>query len=229
MNLDFGFGKQTKPAFNILASDPMYMSFVEPSPSDSTSSPVNSLSAFEFSPLEQWSRSGPQSNVNNSNAMQTLDELFGGNNSFLSAQSGIDFGSLLKNSPPLPTLSPIVHSNPPSAATQSSSNPHEGKDCPKTKAQLSEAIGREGFSSFVQSPSAASSPVQLSPSGSSCPAGKHSFMNLKKAANEHPMVMCGGSSFPKTEQSDKNVEVLSAWRSIISNPQFKVSPNSFEL
>jgi len=35
------------------------------------------------------------------------------------------------------------------------------------------------------------------------------------------MVMCRGSSFPKTEQSEKNVEVLSAWRSITSNPQFK--------
>jgi len=35
------------------------------------------------------------------------------------------------------------------------------------------------------------------------------------------MVMCRGSSFPKTEQNDENIEVLSAWRSITSNPQFK--------
>lgn len=33
--------------------------------------------------------------------------------------------------------------------------------------------------------------------------------------------MCKGSSFPKTEMSDKNIEVLTAWRTITSNPQFK--------
>ena len=35
------------------------------------------------------------------------------------------------------------------------------------------------------------------------------------------MVMCKGSSFPKTEKSDRNIEVLTAWRTITSNPQFK--------
>jgi AP-1-like factor len=35
------------------------------------------------------------------------------------------------------------------------------------------------------------------------------------------MVMCKGSSFPKTERNDRNIEVLAAWRSITSNPQFK--------
>jgi len=58
-------------------------------------------------------------------------------------------------------------------------------------------------------------------SSSGCDPGKHSFMNIKKAGTEHPMVMCRGSSFPKTEQNEKNIEVLSAWRSITSNPQFK--------
>ena len=36
------------------------------------------------------------------------------------------------------------------------------------------------------------------------------------------MVMCKGSSFPKTEKNDRNIEVLTAWRTITSNPQFKV-------
>ena len=48
---------------------------------------------------------------------------------------------------------------------------------------------------------------------------------LRKSAGEDggtPFVMCRGSSFPKTQQSDKNVEVLTAWRTITSNPQFKV-------
>ena len=48
---------------------------------------------------------------------------------------------------------------------------------------------------------------------------------LKKAVDDNgagPIVMCKGSSFPRTEKSDKNVEVLTAWRTITSNPQFKV-------
>lgn len=36
------------------------------------------------------------------------------------------------------------------------------------------------------------------------------------------VVMCKGSSFPKTEKNERNIEVLAAWRSITSNPQFKV-------
>jgi AP-1-like factor len=38
-----------------------------------------------------------------------------------------------------------------------------------------------------------------------------------------PMVSCKGTNLPKTEKSDKNFEVLSAWRTITSNPRFKVS------
>ena len=52
---------------------------------------------------------------------------------------------------------------------------------------------------------------------------------LKKAVDDNgtgPIVMCKGSSFPRTEKSDKNVEVLTAWRSITSNPQFKVGHDS---
>ena len=51
------------------------------------------------------------------------------------------------------------------------------------------------------------------------------FVSVKKGSDPllgGPMVMCKGSSFPKTEQSDKNIEVLTAWRSITSDPQFKV-------
>lgn len=35
------------------------------------------------------------------------------------------------------------------------------------------------------------------------------------------IVMCKGSSFPKTEKNERNIEVLTAWRTITSNPQFK--------
>jgi len=35
------------------------------------------------------------------------------------------------------------------------------------------------------------------------------------------MISCSGSKFPKTQKSDKNIEVLTAWRTITSHPKFK--------
>jgi len=232
MNLDFGFGKPNRQTFNILASDPAYMSFAEPSPPDSTSvpTPMNTINPFDFSALDQWSRSGPRSN--NGDTMQSFDELFGGSTNFLSPSSGIDFAELMKKSHSLVASSPVSHTNlngngsgssdvssPLTSLSASSPEaPHHkaGGDCPKTKEQLSETISKAGLSSFVvDSPGNDSSATQ-------CETGSIPF--LKKSTNKDaPMVMCRGSSFPKTEQNDKNIEVLSAWRSITSNPQFKVS------
>ena len=36
-----------------------------------------------------------------------------------------------------------------------------------------------------------------------------------------------GTKFPKTAKSDKNIEVLSAWRCIMADPKFKVCFGSF--
>ena len=50
-------------------------------------------------------------------------------------------------------------------------------------------------------------------------------LNAKKTNEKAPVPVVevrGPSFFPRTEQSDKNIEVLSAWRSITSNPHFKV-------
>jgi AP-1-like transcription factor len=231
MNLDFGFGKPNRQTFNILASDPAYMSFAEPSPPDSASvpTPMNAINPFDFSALDQWSRSGPRSDSGDN--MQTFDELFGGSSNFLSSSSGIDFAELMKKSPLLMASSPVSHSNhngngsgasnADSSLTPSSTNSpetphHKGAgDCPKTKEQLLETINKGGLSSFV-----VDSPGSSNPS-TQCETGSIPF--LKKSTNKDaPMVMCRGSSFPKTEQNDENIEVLSAWRSITSNPQFKV-------
>jgi len=231
MNLDFGFGKPNRQTFNILASDPAYMSFAEPSPPDSASvpTPMNTINPFDFSALDQWSRSGPRSNTGDT--MQSFDELFGGSTNFLSPSSGIDFTELMKKSHSLMTSSPVSHTNLngngsvssdvssplTSLSTSSPETPYHkaGGDCPKTKEQLLETISKAGLSSFVvDSPGNDNSPTQ-------CETGSIPF--LKKSTNKDaPMVMCRGSSFPKTEQNDKNIEVLSAWRSITSNPQFKV-------
>ena len=231
MNLDFGFGKPNRQTFNILASDPAYMSFAEPSPPDSASvsTPMNAINPFDFSTLDQWSRAAPRSN--NGDAMQTFDELFGGSSNFLSSSSGIDFADLMKKSPSLVASSPVSHTNLngngsgapslnsplTSSSAASPETPHQngGGGCPKTKEQLSETIAKAGLSSFVvDSPGNDNSSMQ-------CETNTIPF--LKKSSNKDaPMVMCRGSSFPKTEQNDKNIEVLSAWRSITSNPQFKV-------
>lgn len=228
MNLDFGFGKPNRQMFNILASDPAYMSFAEPSPPDSTSvsTPMNAINPFDFSALDQWSRS--RSRPDSGDNMQTFDELFGGSTNFLSSSSGIDFNELMKKSPSLIASSPVSHthlngsgtSNVEPSLTSPSTNspetPHrKGSDgCPKTKEQLLETINKGGLSSFVvDSPGTSNTSTQCE---------KDPIPFLKKSANKDaPMVMCRGSSFPKTEQNDKNIEVLSAWRSITSNPQFK--------
>ena len=228
MNLDFGFGKPNRQTFNILASDPAYMSFAEPSPpeSSSVSTPMNTMNPFDFSALDQWSRSGPRSDSGDN--MQTFDELFGGSN-FLSSSSGIDFAELMKKSPSLMTSTPvsptILNGNgsgmsnvdSPSSSTNSSGTTHQkgAGGCPKTKEQLLETINKGGLSSFVvDSPGNSNSSPQ-------CETNSIPFLK-KSTSKEAPMVMCRGSSFPKTEQNDKNIEVLSAWRSITSNPQFKV-------
>lgn len=76
---------------------------------------------------------------------------------------------------------------------------HDKTQCPKTKLELTRRIAEAGASPFARSG------VQKS---SEPGAG--------------PMVNCVGSKFPRTAQNDKNVEVLKAWRSITSNPVFKV-------
>ena len=41
------------------------------------------------------------------------------------------------------------------------------------------------------------------------------------------MIMCKGATFPMTEKSDSNIEVLTAWRTITSHPDFKASVSDF--
>ena len=78
-----------------------------------------------------------------------------------------------------------------------------------------ETINKTGLSSFVvDAPGGSTSPTQYDTDPTPSPR--------KSTSKDVPTVMCRGSSFPKTEKSDKNIEVLSAWRTITSNPKFKV-------
>jgi AP-1-like factor len=79
---------------------------------------------------------------------------------------------------------------------------HDAKSqgCPLTRSALIQRIADAGASPFA-------------------PVGLQKTSEL----NAGPVVSCAGSKFPRTTLSDKNVEVLKAWRSITSNPAFKVS------
>ncbi|KAF7784786.1 transcriptional regulator family: bZIP [Agaricus bisporus var. burnettii] len=74
---------------------------------------------------------------------------------------------------------------------------HKKSECPKTKSELLKRINEAGSSPFARA-------------------------GLSKALDQHgSMVSCAGTNLPKTAKNDMNVEVLSAWRSITSNPAFK--------
>ncbi|EMD41389.1 hypothetical protein CERSUDRAFT_109986 [Gelatoporia subvermispora B] len=136
------------------------------------------------------------------------------------------------------TDSPQNGSTPMSSPPSSGASPaaaggaqHNRDECPRTKEEVSQMIREQGPSLFAPSPLGNSvtppAPGMGSP-GAEEGAGDQCSMPmapiLRKGTMEgdgSPIVMCKGSNFPKTEKSDKNVEVLAAWRSITSNPQFK--------
>lgn len=140
----------------------------------------------------------------------------------MEAQPPVDFNTLLRA--PSTTLSPVahasVHSTPTTGSSpasnyslfntprdSSSSFSDEGHDetkCPKTKEEAARLVAREGLSSFAS----------LEPPQPTIRKGEDPFGS---------MILCKGTNFPKTAQSDQNIEVLSAWRSITSNPKFKDS------
>ncbi|KNZ78210.1 AP-1-like transcription factor [Termitomyces sp. J132] len=76
--------------------------------------------------------------------------------------------------------------------------PCTGNGCPKTKGELADRISAAGSSPFAPMP-----------------------LRKTSDAATGPMISCAGTKFPTTVKSDQNIEVLSAWRSITSNPRFK--------
>ncbi len=245
-NMDTSFSYSTDH-YKTIASNPMFTSFAEPSPADSMMSGGGQqpfTSTFDFGG-DQWTP--PESS-----GQDALEQIFGGNFlSTTSGGSGVDFAALLTSTPSSVSPVSHASANTPSLSSSSSSpgaanagSPSanggsqavvHGRDCPKTKAQLQKVISEAGQSSFVQSPGSSSnhgSPSASESSGgdkmnvdgsASCEITFSPVSLLKKATSEGtPFVMCKGSSFPKTQKSDKNIEVLTAWRTITSNPQFKV-------
>ncbi|KAL4254494.1 bZIP YAP Transcription Factor [Abortiporus biennis] len=244
MNMDYGFNGSTVHGngnfpYRTLASNPEYMSFAEPMSFDtpdqqSTNHTPGGLETMGMTPFDTWSPPHSSESSLQSHSMDSFDQLFGGN--YMASQSPVDFNALLRSPPS--SISPVSHaslrsnsqssisaSNSPAgsapASMSSSSSPSVGTsgnpstpvsstnqhtDCPKTKEDLRQLVEQQGGSAFVEQ---------------SNPTSPASFLR-KSCDTGGPMIMCvKGSSFPKTEKSEKNIEVLTAWRSITSDPQFK--------
>jgi AP-1-like factor len=235
MQMDFGFGESSRvPAksYTTIASNPMFTSFAsafdsqpstysspQPRPAESSSSSSTGASPFNFdiSSLSAWSTPNPDNGA--------FDDLFGG---FMGGNpvDFNDFNVLMANSPSS-SISPVAHHaslnnmanrSPANSTTSSSSHstdplfntPRESsssdmddeeKECPKTKEEARARIANSGASPFA----------------SEAPS-------VRKADSIFgPTVMCEGSAFPQTQQSEKNMEILTAWRTVTSDPKFKDS------
>lgn len=235
MSYDFGYGQfvPSKTPYKTIASNPMCMSFAEPSVSETSKSSAQAPGPNSGNPYEmtfgQWTGQSP---IHEGNGHpDSLDELLGGQ--IFGGQSPVVFNALMKNavtsptSPVISALSPVAHQSahtPPTGPSSSSmsspsfessdgSSPSAGSgshaDCPVTRAQMEQHIQASGSSIFAPAPPQEEEP--RSPAFA-MPAGA-----------DGPMVICKGATFPKTEKSDKNIEVLTAWRNITSHPNFKAS------
>ncbi|KAF8213750.1 hypothetical protein K438DRAFT_1565466 [Mycena galopus ATCC 62051] len=239
MQMDFGFGGSGVPSksYTTIASNPMFTSFASvfdlpaasyspsvPGPTETTASQSAATSAFNFdiSSLSAWSTPNPDNGA--------FDDLFGG---FMGGNpvDFNDFNVLMANSPSS-SISPVAHHSslnnnniaarsPANSTTSSSSKssdplfntPRDSSSsdmdgdedmdtkCPKTKDELRARISKTGLSTFVDE-----------------------VPSVRKADSIFgPTVMCEGSAFPQTQQSEKNMEILTAWRTVTSDPMFKDS------
>lgn len=244
MQMDFGFGANTGLASNApyttIASNPMFMSFastfdsLSPEPS-SSSSPTNNFNNsnsmgfnFDMNSLTTWPTPSTSQDA-------VLDDLFAG---YLTSTGTMDL-SMLSQSPA--SVSPVAHHvTPPDMNSRSSIS--SSSSSPSMLGSSSVFTTPRDSPQSPQSDSGGGDSVHHG-DGSGCPKTKKEFEQRAIAAGASPfappslrkssdtvlgtMISCAGSSFPKTAKSDKNIEVLSAWRSIRADPKFKVCFGSF--
>lgn len=102
------------------------------------------------------------------------------------------------------TMSRQDAESPPSASEPASNvNPGGMPQCP-TREDIAKHIVASGDSPFTSSPF----PQPM-------------MRKMSDASHGGNMISCEGSNFPKTKESPANIEVLKAWRTITSHPQFK--------
>jgi AP-1-like factor len=218
MQMDFGFGRNTGLASNFpyttIASNPTFMSFASTfdSPSNTSAPTSNSYVSgpfnFDMNSMSTWSPPPTTSQD------AQLDDLFTG---YLSTMNPTDFLMQPQSSV---SVSPVSHhiatpfrsgtsqnssSSPPSAAPQASKSSPDSASSVREKAHSRNKMLEELISGGEPSPFATGT-LQ-------CP--------LETATTT--TIPCGeGAAFPKTIKSDKNIEVMTAWKSITSDPKFKV-------
>jgi AP-1-like transcription factor len=235
MSYDFGYGQfvPSKTPYKTIASNPMFMSFADPTAPDTTPIPKGSAQSPGGSPYDitfgQWT--GQTSSHEGNSQAGSMDELFGGH--IFGTQSPINFNVLMKSPVTSPitaavsALSPVVHQSIHTLSGPSSNNspafesseglspapgPSSNKGCPKSRAQMEQHIQDEGSSIFAPPPPQPQEKNEERSQVFRAPAGA-----------DGPMIMCKDATFPMTEKSDNNVEVLTAWRNITSHPHFKAS------
>ena len=220
MSMDFGFGASSDALagfpFTTIASNPAFFSLastfdaVTPPHQGDLPAPSSTASYYNF----DFGSLAPYHNIQD----PSFNDLFNGG--YMPSNSG-DYNTFLPESAPLPrhmesnssSSSSVSSASSPSdllRTPKSDTDPHHKTECPKTRDACQKAIEAEGPSPFAP-PTPPSNTNNLSAA-------------LKKTldTNSTPIISCSGSKFPKTQQSDKNVEVLTAWRNITSNPKFKV-------
>ncbi|KAH8120736.1 hypothetical protein DFH11DRAFT_1500160 [Phellopilus nigrolimitatus] len=246
MGMDFGFGPTvTSTPYTTIASNPLFMSFREPDPFDplghTNQAFPQSNQSFDFS--QQLFPGWPDVAMdgNNVNGMQafdltnSLDELFG---SLEYNGQGMEFMNVPKASP-TSSLSPVSHQNMNNnssgtnsgssssgsspASIQSSgvspglarSNPGCDGKTKCTKENLAKFVAQDSGSMFAprSTPSYAESD-ETSPAPVTPPPG-----SADDSCSEFPP--CKGLQLPKTQKSEKNVEVMNAWRTIRHDPKYQ--------
>jgi AP-1-like factor len=225
MNMDFGFGDSSdalpgfpyttiasNPAFFTLAST--FDSVTPPHQNELTSPPSNGNQYnFDFGSLSPW----PTPNQLVQDA--PFSELYNG---FMPSSNTADYNAFLANTPEsTPVAGHIDSISSTSSSASSASSPSDllrtpvsdahtspRPECPKSRDACRKAVEDSGASPFAP-------PSQTNPNSLTAV--------LKKTTdiNSATMISCSGSKFPKTQQSDNNIEVLTAWRTITSHPEFK--------
>ena len=234
--------------YTVIANNPQFLSlasmFDEASPSTASSTtsppiqpqqqtpPETNAFNFDLSSLTSWPR--------DTGGGGDLDDIFGG---FMGGT--MDLGGY-GDGPGSSAISPIVHHEPPhglismSNHSPASSSPESQKsdsmftpiessseseaegdhhDCPKTRSEFVDKIQQEGQSPFTRG---VVDNNNNNNDADTCATGAPgSTANLGRKKDDH--VACQtGSTFPKTDKSPQNIEVLNAWKKITAAPGFKV-------
>ena len=223
MQLDFGFSHNTGLASNApyttIASNPMFTSFA--STFDSLSSDLSNSSAppsnpfltspfnFDMNSMSTWSPAPTTSQDSQ------LDDLFTG---YLSVMNPTDYSMPSQSST---SASPVTHhvatSFRPSTSQTSSSltpaAPQSNQSSPDNPLSVS-----NGDSGRLHKGTTCK---KLITSGDPSPFAPGALRRGNESATL-AFPCSEGAKFPKTVKSDQNIEVLTAWKNITSDPKFKV-------